>query len=301
MTFWLRRWIEQSRTPSAHAVPCPSAMTCTSTCRAPVTSRSRNTTPLPNARGRLVAGALVGVGQLVVGGDHPDAAAAAAGGRLEHQRVADLWLPRPARPRGCRRRPGSTGRPARRPPRRCSLEPILSPSLRIASALRADEGDADPVAQLGEGRVLGDEPPADPGGVGAGLAQGALEDRVVEVGARGRRAERVGEVGLAHEHRGALAVGVQGDGLDRAAPPSALSSRTAWMSRMAASPRLTMAIRLNTDCASCDHACCTSEPPEPRLPPPPLQGGALLASIPATRPPRLSRRAPPASAPPPAG
>jgi hypothetical protein len=50
MTFWLRRWTEQSRTPSAQAVPWPSAMTWTSTCRAPVTRRSRNTTPLPKAR-----------------------------------------------------------------------------------------------------------------------------------------------------------------------------------------------------------------------------------------------------------
>ena len=50
MIFWLRRWIVQSRTPTAQAVPWPSAMSCTSTCRAPVTSDSRNITPLPNAR-----------------------------------------------------------------------------------------------------------------------------------------------------------------------------------------------------------------------------------------------------------
>ena len=50
MTFWLRRCTVQSRTPTAQAVPCPSAMSWTSTCRAPVTSRSRKTTPLPNAR-----------------------------------------------------------------------------------------------------------------------------------------------------------------------------------------------------------------------------------------------------------
>ena len=50
MTFWLRRWMEQSRTPIAQAVPWPSAISCTSTCRAPVTRRSRNTVPLPNAR-----------------------------------------------------------------------------------------------------------------------------------------------------------------------------------------------------------------------------------------------------------
>ena len=50
MTFWLRRCTEQSRTPTAQAVPWPSAMTWTSMCRAPVTSFSRKTTPEPKAR-----------------------------------------------------------------------------------------------------------------------------------------------------------------------------------------------------------------------------------------------------------
>ncbi len=50
MTFWLRRWMEQSRTPSAQAVPWLSAISCTSTWRAPVTSRSRKTVPLPKER-----------------------------------------------------------------------------------------------------------------------------------------------------------------------------------------------------------------------------------------------------------
>ena len=50
MTFWLRRWIEQSRTPSAQAVPWLSAISCTSTWRAPVTRRSRKTVPLPKER-----------------------------------------------------------------------------------------------------------------------------------------------------------------------------------------------------------------------------------------------------------
>jgi hypothetical protein len=50
MIFWFRRCTEQSRTPSAQAVPCPSAISWTSTCRAPVISRSRKTVPLPNAR-----------------------------------------------------------------------------------------------------------------------------------------------------------------------------------------------------------------------------------------------------------
>ena len=49
-SFWLRRWIEQSRTPGAHTVPWLSAMTCTSMWRPPTTSRSRNTSSLPNVR-----------------------------------------------------------------------------------------------------------------------------------------------------------------------------------------------------------------------------------------------------------
>ena len=49
MTFWLRRWQEQSRTPTAHAAPSPSAITCTSMWRAGVTSRSMNTVSSPKA------------------------------------------------------------------------------------------------------------------------------------------------------------------------------------------------------------------------------------------------------------
>jgi len=48
---------------------------------------------------------------------------------------------------------------------------------------RTDERDADPVAQVGKVRVLGDEAPADPCGVRAGLCQRAFEDGEVEVGA----------------------------------------------------------------------------------------------------------------------
>ena len=49
MTFWLRRCMLQSRTPTAHAVPCSSAINWTSTWRAPVTTRSMNTVASPNA------------------------------------------------------------------------------------------------------------------------------------------------------------------------------------------------------------------------------------------------------------
>ena len=48
-TFWWRRWIEHSRSPSASTVPWASASSCTSTCRAPSTQRSQNTVSSPNA------------------------------------------------------------------------------------------------------------------------------------------------------------------------------------------------------------------------------------------------------------
>ena len=245
MIFWLRRCTEQSRTPSAQAVPWPSAITWTSTCRAPVTSRSRNTVPLPNARS---ASALVRSNASVRSrgrGDDADAAPAAARGGLEHQRVADAAPPRASAV--------VEGGDRAAAPRRDRDADLLGDQLgadlvaELAHRLGVgpDEGDADPLAQLGERRVLGDEAPADPGGVGAGLDQGALKHGEVEVGAGRGGAERVGQVGLPDERGGAVGVGVEGDRLDPA-PVSADRSRTAWISRIAASPRLTMATRLNT-------------------------------------------------------
>ena len=49
ITFWLRRCMLQSRTPTAHTVPWWSAMIWTSTWRAPVTTRSMNTVGSPKA------------------------------------------------------------------------------------------------------------------------------------------------------------------------------------------------------------------------------------------------------------
>ena len=68
--------------------------------------------------------------------------------------------------------------------------------------------------------MLGDESPAGPDGVGPGGGEGVLETPVVEIGdlpltvgavdVRGRP-EREGLVGLPHEHRLAVRVGVEGD------------------------------------------------------------------------------------------
>ena len=47
-TFWLRRWIEHSRSPRWTAAPCVSATTCTSMCRGRSTSFSTYTRSSPN-------------------------------------------------------------------------------------------------------------------------------------------------------------------------------------------------------------------------------------------------------------
>ena len=162
---------------------------------------------------RLVTSSLVGLGQLGVRLDLADPAPTPAGGGLEHEGVAD-----PAR--GLRRLLERVDAAAR--PRRHRDADLLGDELgadlvaELAHRLgaRTDEGDPDPLAQLGEGRVLGDEAPADPRGVRSGLAQRALENRVVDVGPVGGRAEVVGVVALADEHGATLTLGVQRDRLD---------------------------------------------------------------------------------------
>ena len=70
-----------------------------------------------------------------------------------------------------------------------------------------DEDDAEPLAQFGELGLLRDEAPSDPDRIGARLAQGALQRRVVEVAA----VERDCLVGVADEHRVALGLRVERD------------------------------------------------------------------------------------------
>ncbi len=87
----------------------------------------------------------------------------------------------------------------------------------------ADEDDAEPLAQLRELGVLGDEAPPDPRRVGAGLLERALQRAVVQVGAASRavasrdragiQAERL--VGVTDEHRVTLGLGVERDQADR--------------------------------------------------------------------------------------
>ena len=162
---------------------------------------------------RLLAGALVRVSQVVAGGDHADAPPTAARGRLEHQRVPDLLA-------GAQRI-GEGGDLAATPRRDRDADLFgdqlcadLVAELAHRVRARSDERDPDLLAQLGERRVLGDESPAHPGGVGAGLHQRLLQHGVIEVRAGGRGAQEVSEVRLANEGRGPVGVGVERDGLD---------------------------------------------------------------------------------------
>ncbi|MPM26853.1 hypothetical protein SDC9_73358 [bioreactor metagenome] len=167
----------------------------------------------------LVAGALVGVGQVTGRPDLADAAAATTGGRLEHQRVADPVRRSQGLLEGVHTAPG---------PRRDRDADLLGEELaadlvaelahRVTA--RADEGDAEALDEIGEGGVLGDEAPADPDRVGAGRGQRPGQQLVVEVRTPARRADRVGLVRLTGEHRRTFGVRVQRDrGDGRLAPP----------------------------------------------------------------------------------
>ncbi len=82
-----------------------------------------------------------------------------------------------------------------------------------------DEHDAELGAQRGEVGVLGDEPPADPDGVGLGGEQRLGQSPVVEVAdpalagaiGVGGRSQVEGLVGLADEHRPPVGLGVERD------------------------------------------------------------------------------------------
>ena len=222
MTFWWRRWHEQSRTPAAHAVPWPSAISCTSMWCALPTIASMKTVPSPNesaASRREVLSACSSwssFSTLRMPRPPPPAAALIISGkpmRSACSRASSIVSTGPLLH-------GATGTPA------CSaisLDWILSPELAHDRAGGADEDQAHLLDHVHEGGVLGHEAPAGPDGVGLGGDQGALDALVVEVGAGalavgvdgGGRAEAVGLVGVADEHRAAFGLGVERDDRDR--------------------------------------------------------------------------------------
>ena len=193
----------------------------------------------------LVTGALVGVLEVGAGVDPADAAATPAGGRLEHQRVADALR------RGQRLVERVDAAAAPRRDRHADLlgdelgaDLVAEPAHRVGT--RPDEGHAEALAEIRERRVLRHEPPADPDRVCRALDQHPLEDGEVDVGAGRGGTQRVRLVGLPREHRRTFLVGVERDRADRLPTPCAFRSRTAWISRIAASPRFTIATREST-------------------------------------------------------
>jgi hypothetical protein len=149
--------------------------------------------------------------------DAPDAAAAATGGGLDHERVADrLGLDR--RVLGVRDRPAAP----RRDRHAAGLGELLGGDLVAERAhdlrARPHEHDVQPLAQLDEPGVLGDEAPADPDRVGARCRQRARERVVVQVADPLAGLQLDGLVGTADEHRLALAGRVQRDDRDRVVP-----------------------------------------------------------------------------------
>jgi hypothetical protein len=161
----------------------------------------------------LVPSELVCRGQLRVAAHPADAATPATGGRLEHEGVADSGRGRAGLLQGL----DAASAPGRdRDPDLLGDEFAADLVAELAHGRGAGphEGDPDPRTHLGELGMLGDEAPAHPGGVGARLHEGAFEDGVVEIRPGRRRAEVVGDIGFADEHRPSLTLGVECDHLD---------------------------------------------------------------------------------------
>ncbi len=132
---------------------------------------------------RLIAGALVGVSEVIGRIDSSDAASATPGGGLQHQRVAD--------PLGCRKRVVQSAEAAAAP-RRDRHADLFGEQLgtdfvaELAHRVRArpDEGDTRCGDLLGEVGVLGNKAPADPHRVRARFGEHPHQQFVVEVGTR---------------------------------------------------------------------------------------------------------------------
>ncbi len=162
----------------------------------------------------LAAGALVGGFEFALLMDEAHALAAAAGGGLEHDGIADGagdgdgFVETGERLGGA----GDAGDAG-------LLHRLAGAGLRAhhlhGGGGRADEGDAGVIAGADEGGVLGEEAIAGMDGFGP-AAEGDFEDLVdVQIGfAGGRGAEEIGFVGVSNVERGAVDVGVNGDGGD---------------------------------------------------------------------------------------
>ena len=160
---------------------------------------------------RLCARRLEGGRQVLGPLDHADAAPAAAGAGLDHDRVADLLR--------CAARGLQIGQ-RRAAPRQHGHAGALGHQLRadlVAErahhrAGRAEEAQSARDHGVGELGILGDEAPARPDGVGAAGDDRRQQRLAVEVGAHGatgRRVEQHRGVGVAHEGQVAVDGGIE--------------------------------------------------------------------------------------------
>ncbi len=159
--------------------------------------------------GCFLAGPLIGVDKLGFGGDDADAAPAPAGGGFQHQRIAD----------GAGRSDGLIeGGDGAAAPRGHGHSDLFGEEFRadlvaeLPHRVRAgaDKGDSELFAQFRESGVFRDKPPADPGGISAGVDERTLQHFQVEVGTCGRGTEVVGDVGFTDEGGGAVNIGRSG-------------------------------------------------------------------------------------------
>ena len=173
---------------------------------------------VPERRPGLALGGGESAGEVAGPVDAPDPPAAAPGGRLDHQRVADAF----GVPCGGVRLGHRTAAPrddghVHRLGQQLGADLVAEPAHDLAA--RSDQAHPEAVAEIGELWPLGDEAPPHPGRVGPRAAQGVGEDVLVDVGEaaravrrRGERgAERHGLVGLPDEGRPGLLLGVEGD------------------------------------------------------------------------------------------
>jgi hypothetical protein len=162
----------------------------------------------------LTLGAFEGQFEFVLVEDLADAAATAARAGLDDQRVADrrgvatgvgAGLDRTTGPR-CDGNADFLGE-------NLGLDLVTQQAHRVRGW--ADEGDVQAGDEVGERRVLGDEAPADPYGVGPGFHECRFQHAVIEVGRTARRlTQRDRFVGQADEHGPLLGLGVQRYGAD---------------------------------------------------------------------------------------
>ena len=177
--------------------------------------------PVAEGRHRLVDGGRHALAQPGLVPDQPHALAAAAGRRLEHDRIADF---------ACRgdRRLGVVDRVLRAWNSRntgVGGDPAggeLVPHRRDGACRRADEGDSRLGQRLGEGRALGEEAIAGMYGLRAGLGnrgQEGLDIQIALGGGGGADDNRL--VRHAHVQRAVVGLRIDRDGADAQAPRGA--------------------------------------------------------------------------------